>query len=454
MTFFAKSKIVLKTKANAENITLSWRDNRKIVFAFFALLLLEIFYLSESQFPDLSIILDTTRRFIEKENVYFPESKTTAYNAPITYLILLPLLLFDFAIASKLFLFFNFVMLIVCCKLIFKIHLFRYPQKNKHNFFVVALVLILSFSGRSIISNGQIGILVLFCLLNFLILCQKEKKIYLLAAGVYLAVIMELKPYYVLPLCIYLLSCRKWKIVVVAISWAAMMQAIYFAINTSSTLPYYFKALIARGQETQNDPDQSSLPALLNRLIDFHGLPLIIIFVIVANSIVIFYLRKIKSDYFVGIINCLLIAPLISPYFHRQDSLFSAMILALILYSVIYDTYDATNGNLRFYFATSLILLMNWGNASFWPAILLDTFLWLLVLDLKLSLRWKVSILIVTVLVQGMQVYIFNVYGWIASYHLWTPLVFLFQLSVTITFNVFIKIIRNENSKSGQFFGN
>jgi hypothetical protein len=370
---------------------------------------------SKTVSPDFLIFYETSERFLSGENVYFSKDGDIGYAPTLLYFLLSPLTLLDRQIASNLFIVINYVIILL---IIFLLSRFF---SMKH-LLVVLTVLNASFSVRSVINNGQIGIIVLLMQLFFLIVADKKSTKDLLLKSAILFLMLSLKPYLILPYFIYLIILRK-KEVFIAASYALLFEVIYFLINPTSTIFNYLQLIFKRSQGTKKEIDQSSLLSLVN------GNK--IIFTIYLILILIFTYRNFPKIEQNRIAALFILAPLISIYFHRQDSVFAILIFALLLI------------NRDHHFIGVLILLL-FHTGTFNIYFLLQLLFMLFVLMLLIHLRKKVVLSVAA----GLVAYSFIInfintnFGYEAAYQLWTPLVFAFQILVYI---YYLKSNKNRN---------
>lgn len=371
-------------------------------------------YRSRHISPDFLIFYESTERFLSGKNLYFSQDGGIGFAPTFLYFILSPLTIFDQQTASNIFIAINYILIFFIIFI-----LSRYlPAKN---LLIVLTVLNASYSIRSIINNGQIGIIVLILQLFFLILINKNSLMSLILKSTILFMLLELKPYLVLPYFIYLVVSKK-KEAFLAISYALIFEFIYFLINPTSTMFHYVQLLLKRSKEIKIEVDQASLFSLVS------GNTFIFISFLLMISILIF--RNFPKCEQKRAIILFLVAPLISIYFHRQDSVFAILIFALLVAE--FNSYLVT---------VLFFLLLHTGTLNVFY--LLQIFLMLLVLKLLIPLTKRVglivafSLLLYSYIIHGVAINS----GYQASYRLWTPLVFLFQFFVFVYFVRFNKNI-------------
>jgi hypothetical protein len=130
----------------------------------------------------------------------------------------------------------------------------------------------------------------------------------------------------------------------------------------------------------------------------------------------------------------LLSAPLLSIYFHRQDSLLGSVFLGLFLYISFVEGRKKRNFGINSLVLLCLVLNMNWGSNQIFPAIPLLGLMLLLLIFLKFSFLESALLIFVTFMMQFSQVLVFNEFGWQGSYKLWAGLIFIFQVGIVMIF--------------------
>lgn len=365
--------------------------------------------------PDFLIFYETTERFVSGENLYFPQEGGVGYAPTFLYFLFSPLTLLDQQTASNLFIVLNYMLIILIVSTLIR----SLPVKH---LLILLTVLNASYSIRSIINNGQIGIIVLILQLSLILLLNKHSSRSLLLKSAIIFILLELKPYLVLPYFIYLIVSKK-KEAYLAIGYGFLFECIYFLINPTSTIFYYVQLLLKRSQETKMEIDQSSLLSLVDGNI--------YVFITYLLLIFIFTFRNFPKSEQEKAVILFILAPLISTYFHRQDSVFAILIFALLLPELN-----------RYLVAVPLFLLLHTGtfNVYFLFQILLMLFVLKLLIPLtkKIGIIIALSLLLYSYIIHGVEVN----FGYQASYRLWTPLVFLFQFFV---FVYYVKFRKNIN---------
>ena len=392
--------------------------SRVMYFAIFInlqFMLFQFIFRSKVISGDFAIFYDTTERFLTGENLYFPKNGDVGFAPTLLYFLFSPLTFFDRQTASNLFIIANYTLLFL---IIFLLIRFLPPEQV----LLILTVLNASFSVRSIINNGQIGIIVLLLQLIYIVLLEKNFKNNLLIKSTIVFVLLELKPYLMLPYFLYLMVAKKREALVVIV-YAFLFEFIYFLINPTSTIIYYIKLIIKRSQETGKEIDQSSALYLLN------GNKMM--FIIYLFLILIFTYKnfpKLEKD---RTLILFLLAPLVSIYFHRQDSVFAILVCALLLPKIN-----------QYFSALLIFLLLHTGtfNIYFFAQLLFMLF----TLAILIPLRKKISfcVLIGLIVHSTLIHFLYQEFGYQAAYRLWTPYVFLFQFLVFVYFIKFNKSVK------------
>ena len=386
---------------------------------------------------DFKVIFSTTLRFISNSNVYFPlnEPLGTAYNSSLLYLLLSPLSVFSLLTASRIFLVINLILTIFIAWQATKFFNQKDIQTKISIFLVLLTVIQLSFSFRSTIANGQIALVVISLQLVYFNLMFKKDKTKRDFSPFLLWCLIELKPYLILPWLIYMILSRKYfKHLLSTFLIGCSLQFVYYFVNRTSTFIDYGALLFNRSGTTFQELDQSSLSSLLHVYFQVNkGLSLLIFAIVIVIPFVTL-IKNLKLSEENKYVFTLLSAPLLSIYFHRQDSLLGSVFLGLFLYISFVEGRKKRNFGINCLVLLCLVLNMNWGSNQILPAIPLLGLMFLLLIFLKYSFLESTILIFVTFIMQFFQVLVFNEFGWQGSYKLWTGLVFIFQLVIVMIF--------------------
>ena len=128
--------------------------------SFYIIIFFYIFLIitNKSISPDLRVFIEQSRRMFLGEDVYFPGNDYVAYNSSFLYLLIYPLTFFTFEISTKIFMFINLFIIIKIFRILLSNSQFileHWMQK------ILFLVVSFHFSTRSILNNGQVGLIVL-----------------------------------------------------------------------------------------------------------------------------------------------------------------------------------------------------------------------------------------------------------------------------------------------------
>lgn len=386
---------------------------------------------------DFKVIFATTLRFISGAEVFFPTNEPlgTAYNPTLLYLLLSPLTFFPLPTASQVFLALN-LMLVICISWQISGFLRQLNFRDKiTSFLFILTILQLSFAYRSTLANGQIALVFIFLQLLYFNLMFKKSHWSRAFSPLILWMLIELKPYLVLPWMIYMLFSRRYfKHIVLTFIVGVFFQCVYYFVNISSTFTNYGSLLLKRSDSTFQELDQASLTSLLHVFFDLEKVLSFILLVLALVIPIACLIKKLEineeNKYFI----ILLSAPLLSIYFHRQDSLLASAFLGLLLYKFTSDCKKQVTFTLSFLIYTSLVLNLNWGNASLLPAISLLALMYILLRCSNIRKRNISLVVAFSFLMQLCQVLIYDNFGWQGSYKLWTVLVFVFQIVIFIVY--------------------
>jgi hypothetical protein len=386
---------------------------------------------------DFRVIFATALRFVSGTEVFFPlnEPLGTAYNSTFLYLLLSPITFFSLSTASRIFLTINVVLVFYIS---WQASNFLRQQNLKSrtvSFLIVLTILQLSFAYRSTLANGQIGLIFVSLQVLYFRLQFKRDRWSSAFSPLILWFLIELKPYLILPWLVYMLFSRKYfKHILLTFIVGIFFQCVYYLVNISSTFINYGVLLIKRADSTHEELDQASLTSLLHLYFDLDKVSSFIIFVVVLVVPLVYIIRKLdlneENNFFVIILS----APLFSIYFHRQDSLLASLFLGLLVNEFFLQGERQVSFPLKTLIYTSLVLNLNWGNANLLPAISLLVLMYFLLSCTSIPKSNKCLVLVFSFLMHLGQVYIYQEFGWQGSYKLWTVLVFVFQITMLLSY--------------------
>jgi hypothetical protein len=386
---------------------------------------------------DFKVIFATILRFTSGAEVFFPANEPlgTAYNSTLLYLFLSPLTFFPLPTASRIFLTLNLVLVICISWQITSILRIQNLRDKVTCFLFILTILQLSFAYRSTLANGQIALMFIFLQLLYFNLLFKKNHWSTTFSPIILWFLIELKPYLILPWLVYMFFSRRYlKHLVLAFIAGASFQCIYYLVNVSSTFMSYSTLLLKRSDSTFQELDQASLTSLLHVFFHLDKIYSFGFFVLALVIPIIYLIKKLELDEENRFFIILLSAPLLSIYFHRQDSLLASAFLGLLFYRFISDSKGQVSLVFESFIYAALILNLNWGNASLLPAISLLMLMYILLRLTKMRGRKKSLIIIFAFSMQFCQVLIFSHFGWEGSYKLWTVLVFMFQIVLVLVY--------------------
>jgi hypothetical protein len=372
--------------------------------------------------PDFKVFYLQSERLVTGERV-FDFNDYVAYNSTFLYLLISPLTLLDLTNASKVFLIVNALLLPIITYLLVRL---LGGSNFLEKFIVIFAILQISFYVRSILNNGQVGIIMLlFLLLAILSLLKKNHNEWLVAGTLWLA--FELKPYLIIPLLIWLYwLLRNNRLLLKFISIGMSFQCLYFTLNPSTNIFIYIKLVLSRVGSVSSEFDQSSLSAVLHGIFGFPKSISYLIHLILAILIIRRISSRLKKVDLVSFALVLNFSSFINVYLHRQDPIITILIF-LLLWQQIKEI-ESKNLDLIL-FSLILVLLSNWGNKSFPLAIAMDLLLVVILVFTNLGTRISLIILTLSLLQQYIQVYTLSNYGWTASYELWRTLILMYTLS-------------------------
>lgn len=386
-----------------------------LIVSFYLLLLIK----SSAISPDLKVFIEQSERMFSGGNVYFPGDDYVAYNSSLLYLIVFPLTYLTLDIASKVFLLIN---IIIATKIYLILSSEFRPSLEFRMKNLIFFVVFFHYSTRSIINNGQVGlIVVLSILIIWKNLNVNENKIeWLIALNLFIA--FELKPYLVTLCILYFFIAKKYSYLLKAFIIEIIYQVLILIFFPSANFLQYLKRLFYRSGIIGAELDQSSLYVLSKRL--FINSELISVYLFICfNLLVVLVLIKFQlnknSNTFLLTTGA---SVLVSPYFHRQDALLLsiAYIVSFLVYKTKLDTQLSVKNTFTF---VSVGLMFQYGGSNL-TGIFVVSFFWLLFLS---NLGLKIETLIILVFFNaGINLYIYMLYNkhsYILAYKFWTILV-------------------------------
>lgn len=397
-------------------------NSLQFVLLFEVLFLLVVFYSKfEVVSPDFKVFYLQSERLINGQNV-FDYNEYVAYNSTLLYLLISPLTFFDLTVASVIFLSINLLLIPIVSFLLVSI----FGRENfLSRYVLVVAILEISFYVRSILNNGQVGlIMLLFLLLAIKKLLQNQGTSWFAASMLWFA--FELKPYLIIPLLIWIyLVTKNHRLAAQFVLTGTLFELVYFYLNPSTNLFTYINLLYDRLGGVSSELDQSSVTAVAHGIFELPKLASYFIHLVIVLAVlnrIMPYIKEVNTVSFALVLN---FSSLANVYLHRQDPIITILVF-LILCQKIRDLNYGKYDKLIFFLA--LVLLTNWGNLSFTLAVAFDVLLLIVFVLTNLSLRFSVIILVFSLLMQYAQVYVLLNYGWIASYELWRILILFFTL--------------------------
>ncbi len=230
-------------------------------------------------------------------------------------------------------------------------------------------LLAISYPVRHSLALGQIVPLALFLIVVMFIYNEATWKNWVSwVASFSLVFAFELKPYLVIFAILFLVVKRKYLFLLQSFIIILCLNALYFvSFNHSSWMDWY-KAIRERSNGLTGDPTQSSLLGLLHNNTSMNDKAEILIFAF--SIIVLFYVtmrtwsRLSTSFQFLTIMS---LGPIISPYSHEQDFIFSAIVAIVVLLKVNLVLED------RFLITAILCLMLNISSTEFIKSVFVVT---------------------------------------------------------------------------------
>jgi hypothetical protein len=388
------------------------------------------FYKFDEISPDFRVFYLQSHRLINGGNV-FDFNDYVAFNSTFLYLLISPLTLFDLKVASSIFLFINAALVPIISA---QLTLLLEKKFSLKTFIVIFAILEVSFYVRSILNNGQVGLIMLLLVL-FAIqkLLMKNQNSWTVAAALWFS--FELKPYLLIVFLIWLyLVHRNNRLVFKFLLVGIGMELLYFVINPSANVINYVSLIFGRVNNVSSELDQSSISAVL---FGVAGVPRLLSYSVHLLVVVIIFLRikpYIKKFNLISAALILNFTSLINVYLHRQDPIVTILVFLLLWHQIrmsIQNKEGRITNEDRFsfvIFSITLALLANWGNPNVLMAMAMNILLIIILVSTRFNFKSIFVILIATLGMQCIQIYVLNSYGWIASYELWRILILAYIL--------------------------
>ena len=398
----------------------------------FAILFFEVFYLflifyskSKEVSPDFRVFYLQSQRFISGGNV-FDFNDYVAYNSTFLYLLLAPLTVFRIEIASNIFLILNLTIIPVITSLT---TLLIFKKFILEKFVQILAFISLAYFTRSILNNGQVGlIMILLVILSLHLLFNNNG--YKNYAGIFLWFAFELKPYLLLPFLIWLFIVGKQKIpAIYFLITGIIFEFIYYLINPSSNILNYIKLLNSRADNVSSELDQSSIASVFRGILNFPNGVSYILQLIVATIVIKRILKYLKSYNLLAVSLIFNVTLIANVYVHRQDPIITLFYFSLMLSVIKIDSLKKLE---KILFIVMIILLANWGNSNIYSALFMDILLLFILYPLGLRFRAIVKIYLICVLMQSLQIAVLIKFGWIHSYELWRILILVYLLICSV----------------------
>jgi hypothetical protein len=355
----------------------------------FFCLVFTLYFYSQQISPDFRIFYLQSERFVSGVEVYPLDSSDVSYNGPLLVFLLAPLTLIDLQTASFIFSVANILVGTFC--VVFFVNrvsnqLFTGITKSNKPI-ITACMLYIFFFGfvpRSIISNGQVGLFLLFTFIALVILFTRKEFLsnfsFGFNSGLCIFVLLELKPNLMFLIPIYLLLIRAYSPLIYSTGLFLILEVSILLSNPTASHCRWVHRLFLRGSEVSKQPDldQSSVAALLRILFDTPQFIASIMGFVLAAIYFVLYMRRILFEFRPIdpriLVSIAVAAPILSPYLHRQDIIIpyfmSTFWIALTLMRLSNTAYLPT--------LFIVVLIGNWGNSSIYLLMLSQIYLfWL-----------------------------------------------------------------------------
>lgn len=336
-----------------------------------------VFLLWGRLLPDFSVFYRSTLILFQHQNPYLDQRLFTQFNYPPTIIIfLLPLLLFSFSIASKIWLVLSIIFLLLTLDIFYKIR-----PVSLLSLVIIFAATVFSFPFKFTLGMGQINLIVLF-LLSLLILFIKTKKE--VAAGIILSFSAVIKLFPMIFL-LYLFMVRRWQIILVTFSSLFILSLISFFYFGRELNFYYLQNILLPllSKPAGGVYYNQSLTGFSARLNLSSGLTEIVRMVFIAGSV--FLLFKKKFDVFLSVCILLALILLVNNFTWQHHLIF----LLLPYYFIL--SHAKSKLTKFFVFISYFLVAFNFKNTSFFESTIVGNlilshgflgtlFLWILLL--------------------------------------------------------------------------
>lgn len=389
--------------------------------SFYIIIFFYIFLIitNKSISPDLRVFIEQSRRMFLGEDVYFPGNDYVAYNSSFLYLLIYPLTFFTFEISTKIFMFINLFIIIKIFRILLSNSQFileHWMQK------ILFLVVSFHFSTRSILNNGQVGLIVLLSLFYiwYYLKNMTIKTQWIVAINLFVA--FELKPYLITLGLLYFFIEKKYIYLFKFILIEIIYQFTIFLFFPSASFFYYIKRIIYRSGVIGEELDQSSFYVISKRFFPAHEFASVLLYISLIALVIVIVIRFKTIDISNRFLLICSASVLVSPYFHRQDALFLSIIY--IYFYLHYNSLKESMTKLQSYLTFFLIATMfQYGGSNIKGVFFVSSVWLLLLLNVNLGIAIR-TILFSSNLILNLSLFIlYNKYSYLAAYKMWTVLI-------------------------------
>lgn len=362
--------------------------------------------------PDFAVFHGAAVRFLNGAEVYGPLVGGMPYvNGPGLSLLLVPLAPLGTTAAMGVWVGVSLALLFVLAGVL--------GHGTRGLWWLLAGVLVVSFAVRATLGNGQVGIVVAACVVGAatLIVAKRDHWVAGVLAGVLLYIGVELKPYLlVLPLLVLLLA-RRFVPLATVVVLVVLLNALLFTLNSGSTWWAWLESLINRASTINAESDQSSLLGVFTLNLGVPTWLALVLQVVVAVVLVVLTLRvqlpyHDRRGWTAKAAAVMALIPLISPYAHHQDWIFSVLALVILMVATGSEFFRSPLAWL------ALACLMAWGQQAPLAGVVTIGLFAVSLLLLRAPARALVAVVMLSLVVQGSQWIAYDLGGWQAQYRL------------------------------------
>jgi hypothetical protein len=308
---------------------------------------------------DFSIYFTAGKRITRNLSVYETENNLYVYGPLLAHL-LAPFSAWDDLLASRTWLVLS-VLAIAFSAMIFCRDILKIVRLDQIVFSLS--ILCISFATRNNLGNGNVMAFVLLgVVLSISLILRNENYKNAIILSLVTLFIFEVKTYIALFLILFLLISKKFKTLLIFLTFLCIFNFLYFKIS-QVTYVDWIHSLKARSIGLNSGSDQATILVFLNKLTSdsyFIGLIFAMLAYFLLLARMFKSLSRCNGDREIQGIILLAASPVITIFSHGQDFIVSTLVLVYLLLKHNYGL-EITK-NLKVYLFLALGLLVNWTN--------------------------------------------------------------------------------------------